>query len=294
MSLLDLVFQIAGLLIFVGVSGLGYRRWVLPYGSTLDASQRGALVLLIVTLAGGLIGSPVWWVDDPRGFAWDLPPLAGRMLGAAGWSFVALCLAALRRPTPDRIWLALTMLAVYLAPLTIAILMWHGDRFDSSAPITYAFFIIVCALLAPTIWLLIRSPAAIPAHPSDPRPTPTSVARWLLIVALVAGLWGIALFVTDQGPTRLIWAWPGDLLTSRLIGVMLLTIMTGALLGRRSADLARIVLHTTIVYAVGLVVASLWGLLLGQPLQPAYASAFALIGGGSALALRAASVSAEG
>ena len=112
------------------------------------------------------------------------------------------------------------------------------------------------------------------------------ISLWLVIVGIVTGLWGLALFVTDQGPTELIWAWPGDLLTSRLIGVMLLTIMTGALLGRGSSDLGRIVLHVTIVYAIGLSVASLWGLLLRQPLRPSYAIAFAIIAIGSALTLR--------
>jgi hypothetical protein len=284
MNLLDLLFQAAGLAVFAVVIGLGHRRWVARYGAALDTQQRGVLLLIIVTLAGGLVGSPVWWADDPRAFAWDLPPLAGRMLGAAGWSFVALCLAALEYPTRGRIRLALVMLAVYLTPLAIAILIWHRDRFDPGAPITYAFFIIVAGLIVPALWFLIRPPRPI-ARREDHRPAAPLLSLWLTIVAAVTGLWGLALFVTDRGPTALIWAWPGDLLTSRLIGVMLLTIMAGALQSRRSADLARIVLLATIVYAVGLTVASLWGLLLGQPPRPGYAVAFAAIAIGSTLAL---------
>jgi hypothetical protein len=210
------------------------------------------------------------------------------MLAAAGWSFVALCLAALGRPTPGRIRLALVMLAVYLAPLAAAILLWHLDRFDPRAPITYAFFAIVGALLIPNLWLLARPPRPIPGYADDGRAPTHILTLWLGIVALVAGLWGLALFLTDRGPSPLIWAWPGDLLTSRLIGVMLLTIMAGALLGRRNADLARVALGVTIVYTLGLTAASLWGLALGQPTRPAYTIVFAGIAVGSWLALASA------
>jgi hypothetical protein len=91
-------------------------------------------------------------------------------------------------------------------------------------------------------------------------------------------VWWLARFVTDHGVSPLIWAWPGDLLTSRLIAVMLLTIVAGAIISRARADLARVTLLTTIVYGLGLGVASLWGLVLGQPLRPVYAIVFVSIG----------------
>jgi hypothetical protein len=163
---------------------------------------------------------------------------------------------------------------VYLAPLALAIVLWHRDRFDPRAPITYAFFAIVAALLAPAFWFLVRSPRPIPGYPDDPRPPSPALARWLDVVALITGAWGLALFVTDRGFSPLIWAWPGDLLTSRLIAVMLLTIATGAIISRTRADLARVTLLATIVYGLGLGAASLWGLVLGQPLRPAYAVVF--------------------
>lgn len=275
--MLDLLVQVAGLALLLGGVGLGYRRWVLPRESSLDLAQRGVLLLLIVTLVGGFVGSPVWWLDDPRSFSWDLPPLAGRMLAAAGWSFVALGLAVLHYPTAARLRLALVMLAVYLAPLALAIVLWHRDRFDSRAPITYAFFAIVAVLLAPTFWFLARPPQPITDYPDHIRPPSPALARWLDVVTLITGAWGLALFLTDRGFSPLIWAWPGDLLTSRLIAVMLLTIAAGAIMSRARADLARVTLLATIVYGLGLGAASLWGIVLGQPLRPAYAIVFICI-----------------
>ena len=250
---------------------------MLPREGSLDHGQRGVLLLLIVTLVGGFIGSPFWWLDEPRSFSWNLPPLAGRMLAAAGWSFVALCLAVLGRPTADRLRLALVMLGVYLAPLALAIVLWPRDRFDPRAPITYAFFAIVAVLLAPTLWFLAHLPQPIPGYPNATHPPSPALARWLDVVTLITGAWGVVLFVTDRGPFPLIWAWPGDLLTSRLIAVMLLTVAAGALLSRRRADLARVTLLVTIVYGIGLSAASLWGLVLGQPLRPVYAIVFSCI-----------------
>jgi hypothetical protein len=188
--MLDLLVQVVGLALLLGGVALGYRRWVLPLEGSLDRGQRGVLLLLIVTLVGGFVGSPFWWIDEPRSFSWDLPPLAGRMLAAAGWSFVALCLAVLGRPTAGRLRLALVMLAVYLAPLALAIVIWHRDRFDPRAPITYAFFAIVAALLAPAFWFLARPPRPIPGYPDDPHPTSPALARWLDVMALVTGAWG--------------------------------------------------------------------------------------------------------
>ena len=61
---------------------MGYRRWVGPRETGIQG--KGMLQLSVLTLAGGLLGSVGWWLDDPRSFSWDLPPLAGRMLASAG------------------------------------------------------------------------------------------------------------------------------------------------------------------------------------------------------------------
>lgn len=271
----DLLIQTLGLLALLSAIGGGYWYWVRPRQA--DRQGKGLLLLLILTMAGGLIGSTGWWFDDPRSFSWDLPPLASRMLAAAGWAFGAVTFMVLQRPVRRTLRLALLMLAVYLGPLAIAIVLFHLDRFDFAAPITVGFFMIVTLMLAPTIWFLIRQPGILSGAPADLAPAHTTVRAWLLLVAVVTGLWGLALFITDSGPVDLIWVWPGDLLTSRLIAVMLLTVAVGAAASHRYANDSRLVLVVITVYGFGVTLANLWNMAGGRPVNSAYLVAFGLM-----------------
>ena len=128
-----------------------------------------------------------------------------------------------------------------------------------------------------TLWYLLRQPRLFPDAAADLRP-PAPFARWWLgIVAIVTALWGLALLITDNGPSPLVWVWPGDLLTSRLIGVMLLTIAAGSLYSRNAQGLARPMLAMNAVYGLGLSIASLWNLLAGKPIKPSYALVFGIV-----------------
>jgi hypothetical protein len=278
--MLTLLPQLAGLALLLAGVWLCYRRWVLPRAE-LDLQSRGLLVLVILTLIGGGVGTPVWWADAPWAFSWDLPPLAGRMLGAAGWTFVVVCFLALERPSAQRLRLVLWLLAVYLAPLVVAILLFHLDQFDFAQPITYGFFVIAGGMSVATLWYLLRPPAILTRSPDTPTPPSLTVRAWLGLIALVTALWGLALFVTDLGPLPLIWVWPGDLLTSRLIAVMLLAIATGALIGLRDADSARLMLAGTLTYGLGIALASLWSIVDGTPIRISYLIAFGIIFVGS-------------
>lgn len=270
-----IIIQLLGLVALFAAVGGGYWRWVRPHPS-LDWQAKGVLLLLILTMAGGLIGSTGWWFDEPRAFSWDLPPLASRMLAAAGWAFAAATFMALQRPTRRRIRLVLLMLAVYLIPLAVAIVLFHRDRFDPAAPITYAFFIIVTGIVVPTVWYLVRP--AVVLKDGAPVPVAGWVRGWLISTAVVMVLWGLALFITDNGPVNLIWVWPGDLLTSRLIAVMLLTIATAAFYSLRDGDTARITLVVLLVYGFGAALANLWSVTAGKPVQPLYVVVFGGIG----------------
>jgi hypothetical protein len=270
-----LLVQFLGLFVLLGIVGWGYRRWIRP--REVGTQGKGMLLLTIVTLVGGLVGSTGWWIDDPRSFSWDLPPLASRMLASAGWAFGVATIAALQRPVPRRMRLVMLMLAAYLAPLLVAIPLFHLDRFDPAAPITYAFFALVLPMTVAALWYLFQQPVIISDEPTDSLPPTPLVGAWLGLIAAVTAFWGLALFITDNGPSGLIWAWPGDLLTSRLIAVMLLTLAIGAVYALRYADVSRVMLGVIAVYGFGVTLANLWNILVSKPVNPSYVAAFGIM-----------------
>lgn len=274
---INIVFLALASLILLACEWWGYRRWIKPHEASTNWQAKAMLLLIILTLSGGFIGPFSWWAHLPNSFAWDPPPLAGRMLASAGWCFAFAAFLGLERPSRRRIRLVLWMLAIYLAPLAVAIVLFHLDRLDFAAPITYPFFAVVALLTGGAIWFLIRQPNVVQDGPDDLAPSGRIMRGWLSLVAIVTGVWGLALFVTDQGPSPLIWVWPGDLLSSRLIGVMLLTITTAAAFSFRHADTARITSGVTLIYGLGLAVASVWNLFVDKPIPVTYLVAFSLI-----------------
>jgi hypothetical protein len=270
-----MLIQVIGLVALFAIIAFAYGRWVRPHQVSLEA--KGLLLLIVLTMAGGLLGSTGWWTDNPSAFSWDLPPLASRLLGAAGCAFGAACFLTLQRPDRQRLRLILIMLAVYLMPLAVAIMLFHLNRFDPAAPITYAFFILVIGMILPTLWYLYRRPSVLTQDSNVEQPN-ARLRLWFYVVATVAALWGAALFTTDNGFTPLIWAWTGDLLTSRLIAVMLLTIAAAALYSLRSTSAAQVTLVTMIVYGFGAALAGLLNGVTGKPIPLFYVLALGLMG----------------
>lgn len=273
----QLPLQILGLLIlFLGV-GLGYWRWIRPYHGQISRSQQSLLLLVILTFIGGFAGAFGWWFDVTASFSWDLPPLASRMLAAAGWAFAAGCWLALERPSRPRLRLIILMLFVYLAPLAAAIVLFHLGRFDWTAPITYAFFAIVVPMVLLTTWHLFHPLGIIAAV--DDGPVVGMAKWWLWGTAVITAVWGLALFLTDAGPSPLIWVWPGDLLTSRLIAVMLWTLTVMAVYSVYSREALPVALAVMIVYGIGVIAANLWS---PAAIKPLYTFLFAVLVVGSA------------
>lgn len=85
-------------ILLVSITG-GYLLWVKPLGATLDIKAKACLLFVVLTFFGALWGFAPWWLDDDSSFAWNLPPLASRMLGAAALAFVVGTLYTLSRPT---------------------------------------------------------------------------------------------------------------------------------------------------------------------------------------------------
>jgi hypothetical protein len=95
-----LLVQFLGLFALLGLAAWGYRHWISP--RQVGIQGKGMLLLSVVTLVGGLLGSTGWWIDDPRSFSWDLPPLASRMLASAGWALSGCSGRRLLPEHPDK------------------------------------------------------------------------------------------------------------------------------------------------------------------------------------------------
>ncbi len=247
---------------------LGGAAWVRRRtGRPLGTAEWLAVSVTLATAGGGAIGAIAWWLNNPDAFAWALPLMASRMLAAAGWAFAVTCLMALARPERAAFRLVLVMLLVYLLPLAIAIVLFHLGRFDPAKPITWAFFVIVGLLV-------IGAGAALAASPSlaspDKRPTGTLLRTGLTLLALVAGAWGLVLFIMPAGPWRAIWIWPSDALVSRLIAVMFLTVAVMAAMARAHAAEARIAVATVVTYGAVVSLAIALNLAAGKPAPVAY------------------------
>jgi hypothetical protein len=264
---------------------IGYRRWIKPYAANLSTSGKLMLMLVILTMAGGFIGAFGWWLAIPGSFAWVLPPLASRMLASAGWSFALVAFLALERPSRRRLRLILWMLAVYLTPIAAVVLLFHLDRFDFSEPITYPFFLIVAIFTLGSIGFLLRQPEVLPDGPQDLAIAGRLNQSRYGLAAVMTGLWSLALFATDHGPLAAVWVWPGDLLSSRLIAAMLLTITLVGIYSIKYRDTLRIMTWVTLIYGLGLSLASAWNALAGKPIKPAYLVVFGMIAIGSAVVL---------
>lgn len=254
----DLLLQLLGLIILLGGIGFGYWRWARPYMAQVGFWGKGLLMLLVVTGVGGFLGSPFWWFDLKQSFSWDLPPLASRLLASASVAFGMGCYLCLQRPTTQRVRLILLLTMIYLMPLVVAVLLFHLDRFDFTAPLTYGFFILAVGIGLATTLYLVRQPIIASDEPRDTIPASGLTKGWLILVGVLLGIWGLALFITDSGPSDLIWVWPGDLLTSRLIAVMLLAIAVTAFYSSRTKETALMLLCLLIVYGLGVVAANFW------------------------------------
>jgi hypothetical protein len=78
----DSAGRLRGLLVLIA---LGYGRWIRRRARSQHAQV--LLVLLLVTLVGGLLGSTGWWIVDPRSFprdAGDALECGGQPAGSRG------------------------------------------------------------------------------------------------------------------------------------------------------------------------------------------------------------------
>lgn len=257
-------WQVLGMALLIGTLWGGYALWRRGPGRAAPVAERWVALLLAATGAGGFWGAMAWWSNYPGAFSWPLPGLGARMLAAAGGSFALTCLLILWRPFPAHLRLGAAMLWVYLAPLTLAILTLHLTRFDFARPVTAVFFAIVVLLLTGSSLALLRLPAEAAQPPGRGDAAP------LAAIAAIAGGWALLLFLWPDGPVPLIWPWPGDALTTRLIASMFLSVATGALLALRDGRRAVTAHAMALAYGIGVIAAGFAHVMTAQPGERGY------------------------
>lgn len=272
-------FGLAVVVLLVAL-GLAFMRWG---RRDLGPSGEGhvARFVLISTAIGGLLGAPFWWLDLPPSFAWDLPPVASRMLAAAAAAFGIAGILMLERPSEARTRLYLLLIVIYLVPLGLVAVGLHFDRFDLALPVTYGFFAVVIVLCVGGLRTLLRGYSL-----TDPDPISGFASAWMLAAALVLGLWGAVLFVAPQTQGfPLIFNWQQDPLSSRLIAAMLITIAASFFLSRSNGSRARLALVFASAYGIGVVAACAASALYAKPVPPLYTGGFAVVALCSLIAL---------
>ena len=263
-------FAVGALLLLLALAA-GWRRWWQP--SSRSPHRNLATAVVILASIGALVGAPFWWFDLPASFAWDLTPVASRLLAAAAFAFAVTGILALERPGIAGIELVATLTAVYLTPLVAAVLVLHLDRFDPAAPITWGFFAAAVGLAGAAL-LALRGRAG-PGKGEDVDP---QVSAAMLLAGLVFGIWGMAMFAYPAAPLPAVFPWARDPLTARLIAVMLLSLATALLLGRKQRPQAEIALAFCASYGLGVICGWAVTRLGGATFPPLYAAALAGLG----------------
>lgn len=243
-----------------------FAEWSLQRRDHRSGQNRLLRLVTLITIVGGAIGAIAWWQAVPWSFPWLLPPLAFRFLAAAGIAFALLGLTGLLRPSPALDRQFSVLLFVYLAPLTIAIVMFHLDRFDPSRPIVVAFFCAVALLLLGSLAGILQFGLRMsrPDHPGD------------LLVAGLLAVWGGLLWVWPQGPIPLIWPWASDPLTTRLIAAMFITVAAAHFTANAPQTRSAAQMMTAL-YGAGIVANSVLNLLQAKPAPTAYLAVWSVI-----------------
>ncbi len=202
---------------------------------------RGCSVLagLALLAAGGRL---FFFPDALRSaWPWDPGPFNARFLGAvylAGLMALGL-LAWYGRWSPAR--LVLPMVFVFTA-LGLLVAVVYAGRFDFGRGATWTWIGVHLGLLLVSLRYVWRYSQVAP--PLD-YPTPPGWRSLLLIQALVAGLYGLALFAAPVALTRF-WPWPVDAFHGRLYSVVFTTVAVGGLgLAQFAAPVERLTLGLT-------------------------------------------------
>ena len=260
----EIVVQVIGMAVLV--LGMVLGEGVLQRRMPLAGAARQARVLALMAGVGGLVGATAWGQNLPYAFAWALPPVAAWFLAVAAVAFGVTALRAAWIGSVGHLRMIAVLLVVYLGPLAVAVVVLHLDRFDPLVPSTYVFFAIVLGMVIAAILTLLRLPDEVRGLTSG----------MLGLIGLLAGLWGLVLFIWPAGPWPLIWPWPQDPLTTRLIAAMFLTIAAACHFAEGPTE-RRTAYILCLLYGVGISLVVALALWLGKPASLAYLAFWALV-----------------
>jgi hypothetical protein len=155
---------------------------------------------------------------------WPLTPYDARFLGAVFLAALAALGTLLVYPRWAPARLLLPMSFVFTA-LVLLVSLIDRQRFQFERWPAYAWYVVYLALAVLAVYCLYRY-----GHLPSPvtYPTPPAWRRVLMVHAVAAGLYGLALFALPRWLTSF-WPWEVDAFHGRLYSVVFTTLAVGAL-----------------------------------------------------------------
>jgi hypothetical protein len=207
----------------------------------------------------------------------DVPRLHARFLGAmylSGTTFMLLAILARRW---REIHVVVPMVAIWTGTLGLVSLL-HLDVFDWAREQVWAWFAAYIGFPLIAAWIAWQQ-RAVHEHASGPSISP-ALRAWFIAFGILVTLLAVALFVAPAAMARR-WPWAITPLVAQIYSAPFLSYGIGSLLAARRRDWpeVRIVVYATLVFTLGVLVASI----VHRALFDAYAPATWLWFGGFAL-----------
>lgn len=228
------------------------------------------------------LGQQIW--------AWSIPPFNSRYVGAIYFAALLplVVKAAVGRWAPGRgvLWMIFT----FTASIMIAMLV-HLNDFVWTRPATWAFWFLYLFLpvnSAVHLYLLRN------LRPGGERPTPAAWQAVWVGIAIVLGVYGLALLIAPEAATSF-WPWAVDAFHGRIYAATFITPAVGAwLLRQKGTPSEQLTLGLTLLTLGVLSIAGVIWTSTERPVDYASLGAWAFFGMNAVIALAGGGLVASG